>query len=106
MKAAGKQLTLAKKKSKVTGYDVQSLRLTFYYFGPRIIATAGYVIRYLVKFDLDYRTNDQAIVHGFATTYSFTGTSCFKASSYPSYFLVCSITLPAKDSRSNAEEYR
>ncbi|CAF9921385.1 MAG: hypothetical protein HETSPECPRED_004516 [Heterodermia speciosa] len=41
MKAAGKQLAAAKKKSKVTGYDTQSLKLTFTYFGPRMIATAG-----------------------------------------------------------------
>ena len=41
MRAAGKQLAAAKKKSKVSGYDTQSLKLTFTYFGPRIIATAG-----------------------------------------------------------------
>ncbi|KAI4248267.1 MAG: hypothetical protein LQ352_005967 [Teloschistes flavicans] len=41
MKSAGKQLAAAKKKSKVTGYDTQSLKLTFTYFGPRMIATAG-----------------------------------------------------------------
>jgi len=41
MKSASKQLQLAKKRSKVTGYDTQSLKLTFTYFGPRIIATAG-----------------------------------------------------------------
>ncbi|EAT88054.2 hypothetical protein SNOG_04294, partial [Parastagonospora nodorum SN15] len=41
MKSASKQLMLSKKKSKVTGYDVQSLKLTFTYFGPRLIATAG-----------------------------------------------------------------
>ena len=41
MRAAGKQLAAAKKKSKVTGYDTQSLKLTFSYFGPRLIATAG-----------------------------------------------------------------
>jgi MFS family permease len=41
MKSASKQLMLSKKKSKVTGYDVQSLKLTFTYFGPRVIATAG-----------------------------------------------------------------
>ena len=41
MKAASKQLAVAKKKSKVTGYDTQSLKLTFGYFGPRMIATAG-----------------------------------------------------------------
>jgi len=41
MKSASKQLLAAKKKQKVTGYDVQSLKLTFTYFGPRLIATAG-----------------------------------------------------------------
>ena len=41
MRAASKQLAAAKKKSKVTGYDTQSLKLTFTYFGPRMIATAG-----------------------------------------------------------------
>jgi hypothetical protein len=41
MKSASKQLALAKKKANVTGYDVQSLKLTFTYFGPRIFATAG-----------------------------------------------------------------
>jgi len=30
-----------KKKAKVTGYDTQSLKLTFKYFGTRIVATAG-----------------------------------------------------------------
>lgn len=41
MPSASKQLALAKKKANVTGYDVQSLKLTFTYFGPRILATAG-----------------------------------------------------------------
>jgi MFS family permease len=41
MKSASKQLMLSKKKSKVTGYDVASLKLTFTYFGPRLLATAG-----------------------------------------------------------------
>jgi MFS family permease len=41
MRAASKQLIIAKKKSSVTGYDVQSLKLTFTYFGPRVLATAG-----------------------------------------------------------------
>jgi len=41
MKAASKQLILAKKKQKVTGYDLQSLHLTFTYFGFRVLATAG-----------------------------------------------------------------
>lgn len=41
MRYASKQLSAAKKKSKVTGYDVESLRLTFTYFGPRVLATAG-----------------------------------------------------------------
>jgi MFS family permease len=41
LKAASKVLLAQKKKAKVTGYDVQSLKLTFSYFGPRILATAG-----------------------------------------------------------------
>jgi hypothetical protein len=41
MKAAGKQLAIAKKKGSVTGYDTKSLKMTFTFFGPRIIATAG-----------------------------------------------------------------
>jgi len=41
MRSASKQLLLAKQKQKVTGYDTQSLRLTFTYFGPRMLATAG-----------------------------------------------------------------
>lgn len=41
MKAASKQLTAAKKKASVTGYDVESLRLTFKHFGFRVLATAG-----------------------------------------------------------------
>jgi MFS family permease len=41
MKAASKQLNAAKVKSKVTGYDTYSLKMTFTYFGPRMIATAG-----------------------------------------------------------------
>ena len=41
MKSASKILAAAKKKSNVTGYDVQSLKMTFSYFGPRIFATAG-----------------------------------------------------------------
>lgn len=41
MRSASKQLQLAKKKQSVTGYDVRSLSLTFTYFGPRILATAG-----------------------------------------------------------------
>ncbi|KAK7700757.1 hypothetical protein SLS57_011981 [Botryosphaeria dothidea] len=41
MKSAGKQLAIQKKKQNVTGYDTQSLKLTFSYFGSRIIATAG-----------------------------------------------------------------
>ena len=40
MRAASKQLQIAKKNQKVTGYDVQSLKLTITYFGPRLIATA------------------------------------------------------------------
>lgn len=41
MRAASKQLNAAKKKHNVTGYDTTSLGLTFRYFGPRLIATAG-----------------------------------------------------------------
>lgn len=41
MPLASKQLNAAKKRANVTGYDVKSLSLTFYHFGPRIIATAG-----------------------------------------------------------------
>ncbi|KAH7086880.1 major facilitator superfamily domain-containing protein [Paraphoma chrysanthemicola] len=41
MKSASKQLMLSKKKANVTGYDVKSLKLTFTYFGPRLLATAG-----------------------------------------------------------------
>ena len=41
MRSASKQLSIAKKKHAVTGYDVQSLKLTFTYFGPRVLATAG-----------------------------------------------------------------
>ena len=41
MRSASKQLQIAKKKSSVTGYDVQSLKLCFTYFGPRVLATAG-----------------------------------------------------------------
>ncbi|OJJ50101.1 hypothetical protein ASPZODRAFT_128708 [Penicilliopsis zonata CBS 506.65] len=41
MKAASKQLAIIKKRSHVTGYDTESLRLTLKYFGPRLLATAG-----------------------------------------------------------------
>ncbi|KAJ5280588.1 hypothetical protein N7478_005960 [Penicillium angulare] len=41
MRAASKQLEAQKKKSSVTGYDTESLKLTFKYFTPRLIATAG-----------------------------------------------------------------
>lgn len=41
MPLASKALNASKKKANVTGYDVQSLKMTFKYFGPRIIATAG-----------------------------------------------------------------
>ena len=40
MKAASRQLTEAKKRDHVTGYDAQSLGLTLRYFGPRLVATA------------------------------------------------------------------
>jgi hypothetical protein len=41
MKAASKQLDAQKKKASVTGYDKESLSLTFKHFTPRLIATAG-----------------------------------------------------------------
>ncbi|KAL9130749.1 MAG: hypothetical protein Q9217_001145 [Psora testacea] len=41
MKSASKQLSAAKRKHHVTGYDTYSLKMTFTYFGPRMIATAG-----------------------------------------------------------------
>lgn len=41
MPLASKTLNAMKKKNKVTGYDVQSLKLTIKYFGPRLIATTG-----------------------------------------------------------------
>jgi hypothetical protein len=40
-KTASKQLVVAKKKASVTGYDKQSLILTFRHFTPRLIATTG-----------------------------------------------------------------
>lgn len=40
MKRASNQLLAAKKKQHVTGYDVQSLKLTFTHFGFRVFATA------------------------------------------------------------------
>lgn len=41
MPMPSKELLSAKKKQNVTGYDVQSLKLVFYHFGPRLLATAG-----------------------------------------------------------------
>ncbi|KAF8855544.1 MFS general substrate transporter [Acephala macrosclerotiorum] len=41
MPLASKQLNAMKKKTKVTGYDVQSLKMTIKYFGPRLLATTG-----------------------------------------------------------------
>ncbi|EKD19010.1 uncharacterized protein L3040_006504 [Drepanopeziza brunnea f. sp. 'multigermtubi'] len=41
MPLASKALNEAKQKAKVTGYDVQSLKLTLKYFWPRLVATAG-----------------------------------------------------------------
>ncbi|KAF2270558.1 MFS phosphate transporter [Lojkania enalia] len=41
MPSASKQLMISKKKSNITGYDTQSLKLTVTYFGPRLLATAG-----------------------------------------------------------------
>ncbi|EGS23666.1 uncharacterized protein CTHT_0003630 [Thermochaetoides thermophila DSM 1495] len=41
MPHAGRQLAAAKRKSNVTGYDIESLRLTCTFFGGRLLATAG-----------------------------------------------------------------
>lgn len=41
MPLASKQLNIAKKKAHITGYDVQSLKLTFTHFGSRLFATCG-----------------------------------------------------------------
>ncbi|KPI36112.1 putative inorganic phosphate transporter C8E4.01c [Cyphellophora attinorum] len=41
MKSASKQLQAAKKKSSVTGYDAQSLKIIINHFGGRLLATAG-----------------------------------------------------------------
>ncbi|KAK4247412.1 major facilitator superfamily domain-containing protein [Corynascus novoguineensis] len=41
MPHAGRQLAAAKRKSNVTGYDVESLRLACTFFGGRLLATAG-----------------------------------------------------------------
>ncbi|KAI9741624.1 MAG: hypothetical protein M1834_000008 [Cirrosporium novae-zelandiae] len=41
MKAASRQLNAAKRRTHITGYDTQSLRLTIKHFGPRLLATAG-----------------------------------------------------------------
>ncbi|KAK3363105.1 major facilitator superfamily domain-containing protein [Lasiosphaeria hispida] len=41
MPHAGRQLAAAKKKSNVTGYDVDSLKMACTYFGGRLLATAG-----------------------------------------------------------------
>jgi len=41
MRFASKQLDIAKKRAHITGYDTKSLKLTFTYFGSRLIATAG-----------------------------------------------------------------
>lgn len=41
MPLASRALNEAKRKSQVTGYDVQSLKLTLKYFWPRLLATAG-----------------------------------------------------------------
>jgi hypothetical protein len=41
MPLASKQLDAAKRKTNVTGYDIESLKLTCTYFGPRLLATAG-----------------------------------------------------------------
>ncbi|KAK4240332.1 major facilitator superfamily domain-containing protein [Achaetomium macrosporum] len=41
MPHASRQLAAAKKRNNVTGYDVDSLRLTCTFFGGRLLATAG-----------------------------------------------------------------
>jgi MFS family permease len=41
MPLAGTQLDAAKLKHNVKGYDLEALKLTFSYFGPRVLATAG-----------------------------------------------------------------
>ncbi|KAH6961547.1 major facilitator superfamily domain-containing protein [Fusarium avenaceum] len=41
MRSAGKQLAEAKKRSNVTGYDINALRHCFSNFGGRLFATAG-----------------------------------------------------------------
>ena len=41
MGSASKHLAVQKRKANVTGYDVQSLKLTFTHFGFRVFATAG-----------------------------------------------------------------
>lgn len=41
MRSASKQLQAAKKKSAVTGYDTQSLKIILNHFGGRLLATAG-----------------------------------------------------------------
>ncbi|RDW60139.1 putative inorganic phosphate transporter [Coleophoma crateriformis] len=41
MPLASKHLQTVKRRNQVTGYDVQSLKLTIYHFGPRLFATAG-----------------------------------------------------------------
>lgn len=41
MPLANRQLNMAKRQEKVTGYDLESLRLIFQHFGGRLLATAG-----------------------------------------------------------------
>ncbi|EWC48011.1 hypothetical protein DRE_02590 [Drechslerella stenobrocha 248] len=41
LKGTNKELKSQKKKSNITGYDLESLKLTFTYFGGRMFATAG-----------------------------------------------------------------
>ncbi|KAH0534006.1 hypothetical protein FGG08_007391 [Glutinoglossum americanum] len=41
MPAASRQLLIAKRKNRVTGYDTTSLKLTFTHFAPRVLATSG-----------------------------------------------------------------
>ena len=80
MRSASKQLQVAKKKSSVTGYDVQSLKYTFRYFGGRIIATAvGWVRERLPSPPSVY--TDRTCQFSMPTTFSFTEISSFRATS-------------------------
>ena len=41
MRSASKQLMIAKRKQRVTGYDTRALKMAFTHFGGRVFATAG-----------------------------------------------------------------